>query len=162
VQQDSFLQGGKMNKVAIALSLIVSVSLLPGCGGDSESSETSTPKPASNSTPNANDTPSTSTPTKPAANPFAAAKGKLVFTGTCVACHGEGGIGVENLGKDMTISEFIKSKTDDELLAFVKVGRPIYDPLSAGIADMPPKGGNPSLTDEDLKNVIAYIRTLQK
>jgi len=151
-----------MNKITIALSLIASVSLVPGCSGENESPESSVSQFGSNSTPSENNTPEPSSTAQPAANPFAAAKGKLVFTSTCVACHGEGGIGVENLGKDMTISEFIKSKTDDELLAFIKVGRPIYDPLSAGIADMPPKGGNPTLTDEDLKNVIAYIRTLQK
>jgi disulfide bond formation protein DsbB len=28
--------------------------------------------------------------------------------------------------------------------------------------DMPPKGGNPALTDQDLYDVIAFIRTLVK
>jgi len=26
---------------------------------------------------------------------------------------------------------------------------------------MPPKGGNPSLTDEDLADVVAFLRTLR-
>jgi hypothetical protein len=28
--------------------------------------------------------------------------------------------------------------------------------------DMPPKGGNPALTDSDLNDITAYIRTLVK
>jgi disulfide bond formation protein DsbB len=80
----------------------------------------------------------------------------------CIACHGPGGVGVEGLGKPFTTSEFVRSQTDAELLAFVKVGRPIGHPDNTTGVDMPPKGGNPALTDEDLLDIIAYIRTLQE
>jgi len=43
-----------------------------------------------------------------------ASAGQELFAGTCAACHGPGGEGVPNLGKDMTASEFIADKTDDE------------------------------------------------
>jgi disulfide bond formation protein DsbB len=89
-------------------------------------------------------------------------RGQEQFDMVCIACHGPGGVGVEGLGKPFTTSEFVRSQTDAELLAFVKVGRPIGHPDNTTGVDMPPKGGNPALTDEDLLDIIAYIRTLQE
>jgi mono/diheme cytochrome c family protein len=40
------------------------------------------------------------------------------------------------------------------------VGRQPTDPLNTTGQLMPAKGGNPALTDEDLYNVVAYIRSL--
>lgn len=91
-----------------------------------------------------------------------ATKGAQVFIGTCSACHGPDAKGMPGLGKDMTTSTFIKGMTDDEFFKFLHVGRPTSDKLNTTGVDMPPKGGNPALTDQDLANVIAYIRTLNK
>ncbi len=88
--------------------------------------------------------------------------GKELYAGTCIACHGEGGIGIEGLGKDMTASEFVADKTDAELIAFIKVGRDPSHPLNTTGVAMPPKGGNPALNDGDLNDIVAYVRTLQK
>ena len=88
-------------------------------------------------------------------------KGEELFV-TCAACHGPKGEGVAGLGKDMTTSEFIAGKSDDELVEFIKVGRAPDDPLNTTGVAMLPKGGNPSLSDEDLYDLVAYIRTLQK
>jgi disulfide bond formation protein DsbB len=41
------------------------------------------------------------------------------------------------------------------------VGCSTSDPENTTGVAMPPKGGNPSLSDGDLQNVVAYIRTLQ-
>ena len=90
-----------------------------------------------------------------------ATHGKELYDATCIACHGPGGEGVENLGKPFTTSEFIRSTTDSNLLAFIKEGRPTGDPENTTGVDMPPKGGNPALTDDDIKDIIAYIRTIQ-
>ncbi|MEW5956610.1 MAG: cytochrome c [Chloroflexota bacterium] len=91
-----------------------------------------------------------------------AAAGQKLFTQTCSACHGSAGEGVQGLGKDMTTSEFIAEKSNDELVSFIKVGRDPSDPLNTTGVAMPPKGGNPALSDEDLQNIVAYIRTLYK
>jgi disulfide bond formation protein DsbB len=93
----------------------------------------------------------------PAGDPV---KGKELFVPTCGACHGPEGKGVQGLGKDMTTSTFIAEKTDADLLAFVKVGRAPDDPLNTTGVLMPPKGGNPALTDAQLIDIIAYIRTI--
>ena len=52
--------------------------------------------------------------------------------------------------------------SDQELLDFIKTGRPISHPDNTTGVDMPPKGGNPALTDEQLTDIIAYIRTLHE
>lgn len=87
--------------------------------------------------------------------------GQTLFT-SCAACHGPTGEGLPGLGKDLTSSEFVSTKTDAELVDFIKVGRDPSDPLNTTGVAMPPKGGNPALSDEDLFNILAYIRTLQK
>jgi hypothetical protein len=57
----------------------------------------------------------------------------------------------------MTQSQLIASKTDPELVKFLKAGGEPGEPLV-----MLPKGGAPSLTDQNLVDVVAYLRTLQK
>lgn len=91
-----------------------------------------------------------------------ATKGKTIFAGTCSACHGPEGKGIPSLGKDFTASTFVKGMSDDQFLDFLKKGRPANDPLNTTKVDMPPKGGNPALTDQDLYDVIAFIRTIVK
>jgi disulfide bond formation protein DsbB len=89
-----------------------------------------------------------------------AAAGETAYATTCVACHGPEAKGVEGLGKDLTTSEFVQTKTDDELVAFVKTGRPSTDPLNTTGIDMPPKGGNPALTDDDIYDIVAFLRSV--
>ncbi|HXF69986.1 MAG TPA: cytochrome c, partial [Thermoflexus sp.] len=86
-------------------------------------------------------------------------KGKELFLGTCASCHGPDAKGLPGLGKDLTASVFVKQQTDAQLLEFIKKGRPATDPANTTGVDMPPKGGNPALTDQDLADIIAFIRT---
>lgn len=90
------------------------------------------------------------------------ASGNKLFIGTCSACHGRDAKGLPNLGKDLVHSEFCKGLDDDKLLAFIKRGRDPSDPLNTTKVGMPPKGGNPALSDDDLLDIITYVRTLQK
>ncbi len=92
--------------------------------------------------------------------PGDAANGETIFSSTCVACHGERGVGIEGLGKPMPGSEFITGLSDSELVVFIKEGRGPSHPDNTTGVDMPPKGGNPSLSDQDLADVVAYMRTL--
>lgn len=88
------------------------------------------------------------------------AAGQEVFAGTCATCHGPDGKGITGLGKDFTTSQFVADSTDAELVAFLEVGRLADDPANTTGVAMPPKGGNPSLDDEDLADVVAFVRTL--
>ena len=88
--------------------------------------------------------------------------GKEHYDMICIACHGPGGEGIEGLGKPFTTSTFLREKSDEELVEFIKVGRPAGDPLNTTGVDMPPKGGNPALTDEQIVDIIAYVRSLHE
>jgi len=87
--------------------------------------------------------------------------GKQIWTATCRSCHGVAGEGIEGQGKDIRGSEFIASQSDKELMAFIKQGRMPFDPANTTGLQMPPKGGNPMLNDEDLTHIVAYIRTFE-
>lgn len=87
-------------------------------------------------------------------------RGQEVFNGTCIACHGSGGVGIDGLGTALPTSEFVAGLTDETLLAFLVVGRPIDDPLNTTGVACPARGGNTSLTDADLAAVVAYLRSI--
>jgi cytochrome c oxidase subunit 3 len=88
-----------------------------------------------------------------------AERGAVVWQSTCRSCHGQGGEGIPGQGKDIRGSEFIANQSDEELLDFVRVGRMPFDPLNTTGIQMPPKGGNPLLKDQDLVDAIAFLRT---
>ncbi len=137
-------------------AVLVTAALLVvmGCGGGSEKAETETSK--------------AQVQQQPASQPKAALKkgdpikGKTFYMQSCSACHGQDGLGIKGIGKDLVHSEFMKQKTDEELLHYVIVGRPVNDPLNTTGIPMPPRGGNPALTDEQILDIIAYLRTIQK
>ena len=88
-------------------------------------------------------------------------RGDAVYASTCATCHGAIGEGVTGLGLPLVSSEFVHSMIDAQLVAFIKEGRDASHPDNTTGVAMPPKGGNPSLTDEDLADVVAFLRTLR-
>ncbi|MDJ0960314.1 MAG: cytochrome c [Acidimicrobiia bacterium] len=93
-------------------------------------------------------------------NAVAIAAGKSLYDGSCVACHAEGGVGIDGLGKPLVGSEFINGLNDADLVEFLTVGRDTSDPANTSGVAMPAKGGNPSLTEADLQNIVAYLRSI--
>lgn len=93
--------------------------------------------------------------------PGDAGRGAQLFSTVCAACHGPQGRGMPKLGPDLRDNAFAGSLDDAGLLAFVKVGRAAGDPRSKTGVMMPPRGGNPSLKDQDLMDIIAHVRTLR-
>ncbi len=89
------------------------------------------------------------------------ASGNALFHQTCIACHGREGVGIKGNGKALAKNEFIKSLDDEALLAFIKQGRGPTDPKNTTGIQMPPKGGNPALSEDDILDIISYLRTLQ-
>ncbi|HMN29035.1 MAG TPA: c-type cytochrome [Caldilineaceae bacterium] len=139
----------RQQRKLLAVLLLV-IGLLAGCGDKDEPATPTATQPAAVSAGQSAD---------PAGD---AAKGKQLFLGTCAACHGPTGEGVKGLGKDMTHSEFIAGLSDADLMDFIKKGRPIDDPLNTTGVMMPPKGGNPTLTDAQLMDIIAFIRSIHQ
>jgi mono/diheme cytochrome c family protein len=86
-------------------------------------------------------------------DPSPVGRGRRVFQRTCSGCHGPDGRGVMRLGltkppRDLTDAQFHAQVTDEQLRSIIRTGK----------GQMPAFGG--LMGDEDLSNVIAFIRTL--
>lgn len=80
--------------------------------------------------------------------------GKSVYEGTCIACHGKNGKGAIPGAPDLTASSGPLSKSNDVLKKRIIQG---FQTPGSPMA-MPPKGGNPGLSDQDIDAVIQYLR----
>ncbi len=91
-------------------------------------------------------------------------KGAALFGSTCATCHGTDGNGVKSLGPPLNNSDWVlgdKNKLIPIVLfglnCPVKVGEKLYKaPEVSG--EMPAIGQNKEFTDEDIAQVLSYIR----
>ncbi len=125
--------------MTLAGSLMAALILTAGCGGGGDGGTDGSSDPSNASV----------------------AAGKVTFSKICSACHGMDGKGMPSLGKDITTSTFVASDTDEQLLAFIKEGRAADHPDNTTGVPMPPKAGDPTLTDAKILEVIAYMRSIQ-
>lgn len=89
------------------------------------------------------------------------AHGQELYKSTCAACHGQNAEGIDGLGTQLSDSDFVQSLSDADLIVFITDGRSTTDPDNTTGVDMPPKGGNASLTETDIADIVDYLRTLQ-
>ena len=87
-----------------------------------------------------------------------AVAGAEIYKRSCSACHGADLKGIDGLGLPLAPSAFVADHSLDALAEFNKYGRSVSDPDSSTDVGMPPKGGNPSLDDQDLLDVSAYLK----
>jgi mono/diheme cytochrome c family protein len=154
----------RSNIALLGLAIICAAVTLAACAPGDEmptatnvAQPTSTPEPGGNGTPEATQEPG-GTPGPDGAGD--AAHGAELFVSTCAACHGQDATGIPGLGKDLVNSEFVSGLSDQELVEFINTGRPADDPANTTGVAMPPKGGNSSLTDQDVMDIVAHIRSL--
>ena len=88
--------------------------------------------------------------------------GYQVYVSSCAACHGQGAEGLESLGLPLTTSGFVRGLSDKDLITFIKTGRSSWDENNTTGLDMPSKGGNPAITEDQLQLIVDYLRALQK
>lgn len=83
-----------------------------------------------------------------------------LYKSTCSACHGPDARGLPGLGKNLTTSEFVDTSSLDEMVTFLQKGREVGHPLNTTGIAMPPRGGNPALTDRELRSIAEYVQGL--
>lgn len=87
-------------------------------------------------------------PAGPAGTALAAVDpGKAVYDSLCLACHAGGIAGAPKLDDNAAWTERIMAKGLDGLVATA----------IEGLGGMPPRGGNPTLTDEEIRQAIEYM-----
>ncbi|MDS1140294.1 c-type cytochrome [Pusillimonas sp. SM2304] len=72
--------------------------------------------------------------------------GQQVYESTCTACHAAGVAGAPKLGDEAAWAPFIKAGYEDMIKNAIH-----------GVGAMPPKGGNPSLSDFEVERAVVYI-----
>lgn len=87
-----------------------------------------------------------------------ATNGKEVFRNNCQACHGEHLHGDMPGVPDLVINRTWTKKLDSKVHKFVKEGTEV----SGNTIVMPAKGGNPHLTDKEIKSALHYMREIIK
>ncbi len=101
--------------------------------------------------------PATAAPAAPAVAVAAApaagdsGKGKSVYESSCAACHTAGVAGAPKTGDKAAWAPRLKAGKDALYAAVIK-----------GKGAMPPKGGNPALSDADIKASVDYLTGLAK
>ncbi|PHS24127.1 MAG: cytochrome c, class I [Robiginitomaculum sp.] len=82
-----------------------------------------------------------------------ASKGKAVYEGTCVFCHGKNGKGEIPGTPDFTKATGVLSQADAVLIDHISNG---FESENSSMP-MPAKGGNEDLSEGDVENVLAYL-----
>lgn len=85
--------------------------------------------------------------------PTAAGPEKIqaIYTASCAACHATGAAGAPKLGDNAAWAPRIKAGNET-----------LYNSALKGKNAMPPKGGNTSLSDADVKAVVDYMVSQSK
>ncbi len=94
--------------------------------------------------------PSDESPQEPELTPQLAA-GKAVVETTCIACHGQGLNGAPILGNKKMWGKRLP-QGEDVLVSHAING--------FAMEMMPPRGGNPELSDEEIRNAVRYMISL--
>jgi mono/diheme cytochrome c family protein len=89
------------------------------------------------------------------------AAGRRLFVSTCATCHGPNAEGVPRLGKNLHDNAFVQGLSLAGLAKFFAEGRPATHPDNERRIDMPARGGNPRLTEDDLRLLAVYVRSIQ-
>jgi len=90
------------------------------------------------------------------------AHGRDLFVQNCASCHGLTAQGLPHQGANLRTSRFISGENDYSLVKFLRTGRDPGDPKTVMGLQMPARGGNKTLGDEHLANIVAYLREVQK
>jgi mono/diheme cytochrome c family protein len=144
--------------LALAAGLLVTLALasaiVAGCGGGAK---TETPPPAAEQPP----TPAPPSDGASAGAPAAAVSmeaGQKSFAAKCVLCHGPAGHGdgpgsaaLNPKPRNLSDKTYMSTRTDDQLAEVIRDGKGAM-----------PAWGKAGMTEDEIRSLILYIRTLAK
>ena len=87
----------------------------------------------------------------------AANQSEDVYVQACYVCHGDDGSGSMPGVPDLRNSKTLFTEQEEIIVTRLKAGITVPGGIS-----MPPGGGNPDLTDDELLNVLRYVKQLVK
>ncbi|HXF62012.1 MAG TPA: disulfide oxidoreductase [Caldilineaceae bacterium] len=87
-------------------------------------------------------------------------EGRQLYLASCAVCHGEDAQGMPGLGKSLVDSDVIHGN-DADALALIRAGVAPDDPRNTTGVIMPPSGGRPDLSDQQLLAIINHVRSLR-
>lgn len=79
-----------------------------------------------------------------------------IFNESCAGCHGPA-----NAGMQLMRPEFIKSKSDLELMALIRSGRTVNSLDNYTGKAMPANGGRLTLSDDELLAIVSYLKEVK-
>jgi cytochrome c5 len=83
---------------------------------------------------------------KPDLSRFDLVKGEQLYNNICIACHIDGRFGAPKVGNPKDWAPRITKGMDA-----------LFHNAINGLNAMPPRGGNPSLSDEEVKATVAFM-----
>lgn len=88
-------------------------------------------------------------------------KGALIYDSTCSTCHGKDGYGLDGLAPQLNRSDWVTGEKD-KVIATVLFGLTgpiiVNGTIPRVSGDMPGIGQNPEFSNEDIAQIISYIR----
>ncbi len=82
--------------------------------------------------------------------------GENIYINNCIVCHAEDGSGAMPGVADLRLNKEWSVLPEQQLVARLKKGIN----KAGSVVAMPPKGGNPELTDSELQAVVIYMRNV--
>ncbi|WP_243038869.1 c-type cytochrome [Dyella sedimenti] len=126
---------------------IVAAALLAACGSGQQGAPQAEPSSAPAAAAQPAPTPAADAPAAAAAAP---SPGEKVYQGTCVMCHGSPAVGAPVIGNKADWAPRI-AQGKDVLYAHALQG------FTGEKGAMPAHGGNPSLSDDQVKSAVDYM-----
>lgn len=97
-----------------------------------------------------------SAPAAPLFNDDSREAAAALYAQACAGCHGPAGAGMQ-----LIRAEYLRERSDLEVIALIRAGRSAADPENfSGIA-MPANGGQIGISDEQLAALVRYLREMR-
>lgn len=142
----AWIQRAKLGLNGVYQSALKGHAGMPARGGMADLSDAEVKRAVEYMMNSGSGTPVAAAAAAPVAAAPAAADGKKIYDASCVACHGAGVAGAPKFGDKAAWAPRIKTGMDA-----------LYATAIKGKGVMPPKGGNASLSDADVKAAVDYM-----